>query len=130
MLLLVLRTDKPDAEIGLYEDDKRLAYDTWEAHRRLAETLHYKITDLLLGQGKKLEDIAGLVMYQGPGSFTGLRIGLSVGNALAHSYGLSVVGATGEDWQEQGVRRLLAGSGETLVLPDYGAPVFITTPRK
>lgn len=86
MLILTIRTDKPEAEIGLCNGDKQLAYETWQAHRLLAETLHRKVEDLLASQSKTVDDIEGLVGFQGPGSFTGLRIGLSVVNALVRVY--------------------------------------------
>ena len=47
MIILTIRTDKPEAEIGLFEGGKKLAYKSWSAHRQLAETLHTHIRDLL-----------------------------------------------------------------------------------
>jgi tRNA threonylcarbamoyladenosine biosynthesis protein TsaB len=130
MKILVIRTDKPEAEIGLYDDDKRLAYDVWHAHRQLAETLHSRIQNVLDRQGLNLHDVTGVVCYKGPGSFTGLRIGISVANALAYSLNVPIVGETGEDWQEKGASRLAAGQTGTAVLPEYGADVHITAPKR
>ncbi len=130
MLTLTIRTDKPEAEIGLYNDQEQLAYVTWEAHRQLAETLHSKIKELLEQQGKDWADIQGLICYQGPGSFTGLRIGLSAANALAASLAAAIVGTTGDDWIRTGLDLLLSGSDQKVVLPEYGAPVHITQQRK
>ena len=130
MLILTLRTDKPEAEIGLYDGERKLAYESWQAHRQLAETIHKKIQTLLAGQAKDIADIEGVVMYKGPGSFTGLRIGLSVGNALAASYDLPVSGQTGEEWITQGIIEILNGAGSPAVMPEYGAPVHITSPKK
>lgn len=129
MLILTLRTDKPEAELGLFDDTKQLAYETWPAHRKLAETIHSKIATLLQDKGNSLSDIQGVVAYHGPGSFTGLRIGLSVANALASSYSLKIVGITGDDWVQEGTRQLLSGQGGTVALPEYGAPVHVTTPK-
>lgn len=131
MLILTIRTDKPEAEIGLFEDNAQLAYETWQAHRMLAETLHRKIETLLDGQGKNFQDIQAIVGFQGPGSFTGLRIGLSVVNALGASYHIPVVGVTGDDWVQVGIQKILSKDvASTVVLPEYGAPVFTTPPRK
>jgi tRNA threonylcarbamoyladenosine biosynthesis protein TsaB len=130
MIILTIRTDKPEAEIGLYDERWQLTYQTWQVHRQLAENLHQKIMQLLKRETKDWNDIQGIVAYQGPGSFTGLRIGLSVANALAYSYHLSITGATGNDWVEQGIETLLAGKGSTQVLPEYGSPVHVTQPRK
>jgi hypothetical protein len=46
MIILTIRTDKPEAEIGLYDDEKQIIYETWQAHRQLAETIHLKIKEL------------------------------------------------------------------------------------
>lgn len=130
MIILTLRTDNPKAEIGLYEDNQQLGYETWEAHRQLAETLHVKCKELLAAHNKEWQDITGIVAYQGPGSFTGLRIGMSVANALAAAQTCPIVGTTGEDWLKQGLQRLLDGESDQIVLPEYGAPVHITQQRK
>lgn len=130
MLILTIRTDKPEAELGLYEGDIQVAYEIWHAHRELAETIHQKIKLLLEGHHKQLTDIKGIVVYPGPGSFTGLRIGLSVANALAASYDLPMYGANDLEWQVTGARKIMHGVFEKQVLPEYGAPVHTTPPKQ
>ena len=130
MLVLTLRTDKAESEIGLYEDKQKLVYETWQAHRQLAETIHSKIKSLLNQQRKEWTEIRGIVVYRGPGSFTGLRIGLSVANALAASLNIPICGHSGEDWLQAGVKTLQAGKGSKFVMPEYGSNVHVTTPRK
>jgi tRNA threonylcarbamoyladenosine biosynthesis protein TsaB len=130
MLILTLRTDKPESEIGLFNNEVQLAYEVWQAHRQLAETIHTKLQSQLDQHGKHWSDIEGIVVYQGPGSFTGLRIGLSVANALATSNTAPIVGSTGEEWIQVGISDILAGKGQSVALPEYGAPVHITQPKK
>lgn len=130
MIILTLRTDKPEAEIALIDGDKVLEQKTWLAHRQLAETLHSVIKETLQKQGKEWDEIQGIVVYKGPGSFTGLRIGLSVANALAFGVGASIVGQTGDDWRKEGIKELLAGQNQKQVLPEYGADVHITQQKK
>lgn len=130
MLILTLRTDKPEAEIGLFEDRKQLNYEKWEAHRRLAETLHQKIADLLAFSGYDWGEIQAVVYYQGPGSFTGLRIGASVANALACSLDTKLVEANGAQWINNAIDKLLLGKSDNVVLPRYGQPVHITKQKK
>ena len=129
MTILTMRTDKPEAEIGLYQDSQQVAYEVWEAHRQLAETLHMRIKVLLEDRKMSLNDIEGIVVFKGPGSFTGLRIGLSVANALAYGLGVPIV-ATQSDWIEKGITKLLAGDTDSVSLPEYGAPVHITQQKK
>src|ERR1051325_4319407 len=102
MIILTIRTDKPEAEIGLHEGPKQLAYKKWLAHRELAKTIHSKLEELLNKSNIQLKDLNGIVFYKGPGSFTGLRIGASVANALAYSYEIPIVAKGGEDWIEEG----------------------------
>lgn len=130
MLILTIRTDKPEAELGLYDSTVRLAYFVWPAHRQLAESIQLQIMDLLKNAHKTLSDIEGVIAYEGPGSFTGLRIGLSVANTLAYSLKRPIVAAGSEDWIAAGIGRLLAGQSDQLALPEYGALPNITAPRK
>ncbi len=130
MIIFTLRTDKPESEIGLYQDDKQIVYDVWEAHRQLAETIHVKIRDILASQGLNFDNIEGIVAYKGPGSFTGLRIGVSVANALAYGLGVPIIGSEGDAWIEAGLKALSSGNNDTQVVPEYGAPVFTTQPKK
>lgn len=129
MIILTIRTDKPEAEIGVFKDARQLAYETWHAHRALAETLHGKIRDLLKAQKLELKDVAGIVCYKGPGSFTGLRIGLTVADTLSYSLEIPIVGSTGGDWIQTGISGFGAGENEKFALPEYGAEVHITLPK-
>ena len=130
MLVLTIRTDKPEAELGLYDGDTELAYEIWHAHRELAESLHRKIATLLEAQGKGWPDIQAVVAFQGPGSFTGLRIGLTVANAMAYAQSVPVVATQGDDWIADGIAALREGRNDRIVVPEYGGEANITLPRK
>lgn len=130
MIILTIRTDNPQAELGLYDGRTQLAYEVWEAHRQLAETIHTKIDSLLRSAEQDLHGVQGIVTFQGPGSFTGLRIGLSVANALAAALQVPVVGMQHPGWIQAGVDRVLRGESDVQVLPEYGAPVHITPQKK
>lgn len=129
MIILTIRTDKTDAEIGLYDNQEKLQYETWQAHRQLAETLHLKISNLLESKSKSLRDLDGIIVFKGPGSFTGLRIGITVANTFAYSLSKPIIGSEGSEWIENGVAQLLDGKNDETVLPEYGAEVHITAPK-
>ena len=128
-MILLLDTSTPVCKVSLVEGAWR--YDTsWEANRNLANGLLGFLQTEVEAQGKRLQELSGLVVFKGPGSFTGLRIGITVANTLAYADGFSIVGETGDDWQEKGISRLLSGENDEIVLPEYGGEANITTPRK
>lgn len=129
MIILTLRTDKPESEIGLYQDDKQLAYEVWPAGRQLSVQIHTKIHAMLQSRGYDWNDLDGIVCFKGPGSFTGLRIGLSVANGLAYGLQIPIV-AEQDAWIEQGVERLLRGDQDQIALPEYGREAHITQSKK
>lgn len=130
-MILTIRTDKPEAELGLFDaNGTQLAYETWQAHRELADTLLAKIRDILHSQHKTFADITGVIVFQGPGSFTGLRIGITTANAFAYGQQVPIVGSTGEKWIAAGIHALAQGETPQIILPEYGAEANITKPRK
>lgn len=130
MLILTIRTDKPEAEIGLYEDGTQLAYVIWQADRKLAETLHQRLRTLLEEHSYSFAGVGGVVVFKGPGSFTGLRIGISVANALADGFTIPIVGTMDKNWIPHGLQLLEKGDNQRIVLPEYGSPPHITVPKK
>lgn len=130
MIILTIKTDQETAETGLFDSQKKLRYINWRAHRELSSTIHKKIEELLDSQKLSWNNIQGIVFYEGPGSFTGLRIGASVTNALAQNLYIPVVQASGEDWINKGINKLLKKQTNVQVYPNYGSPVFVTKPRK
>jgi len=52
---------------------------------------------LLKERGKKIHDLEGVVVILGPGSFTGLRIGLSLAKSLAFTLKIALVGISAFD---------------------------------
>lgn len=130
-LVVTLRTDKPEAEVGIYENGRQLGYHVWLAHRELSKTLHRVVRDELAKHDKTIHDIHDIIVFRGPGSFTGLRIGISVANTYAHELKARIVGVADQhQWLERGFQRLEAGENDLLVMPEYGAEAHITQQKK
>jgi tRNA threonylcarbamoyladenosine biosynthesis protein TsaB len=128
-MILLLDTSTYDCKLTLIDGDWR--YDShWQADRELAKGLLGYIQTQLQSQIKTWDDITALAVYKGPGSFTGLRIGITVMNTIADANSLSIVGETGTDWQSAAINRLQQGESDSIVLPEYGGEANITQPRK
>jgi tRNA threonylcarbamoyladenosine biosynthesis protein TsaB len=129
-MILTLRTDNPNAEVGIYNDGGQLSYHTWHADRKLAKEILTVIHQQLQKNGGDWPDISGVVVFEGPGSFTGLRIGITVADTIAYGNNVPIVAARGDDWITTGIARLIAGENDRLALPHYGAEANITMPKK
>lgn len=128
-MILLLDTSTPVCKLTLVSDDQRFESE-WQADRTLAKNLLAYLRDQLSAHGKTFDDITAIGAFQGPGSFTGLRIGLTVLNTIANAQGIPIVGATGNAWQQDVIAKLQAGTNEKIVLPFYGSDAHITKPRK
>lgn len=130
MIILTLRTDAPRAELGLFDGETKLGYEKWPAHRELTRTIHQKLAEILNKSNIQMEEIEAIIVFRGPGSFTGLRIGLSVANALAYAQNIPIVATTGEAWIKNGIKKLKAGQDDRIASPHYDRPVNISRPKK
>lgn len=126
---LLIDTSTPICNLYI-ADDSGVQHLSFEAGRELAQNLLGWLEDQLADRGETWQDITGLGVMRGPGSFTGLRIGITVFNTLADSLNVPIVGAMGDDWQVDCLSRLVGGENDKIVLPFYNSDANITTPRK
>lgn len=87
MTVLGIDTSAIVCSVGLVSDDKILSEKTISNGLTHSETLLPLIKELLEEKSLSLEDIDCLAISTGPGSFTGLRIGISTVKGLAISLG-------------------------------------------
>lgn len=129
-MYLGIRTDAPLAEFYLYGETEEVARQVWQADRQLAHGLLGRLEVFLQENNTTFAELTGLFAFRGPGSFTGLRIGLTVMNTLAYARGIAIVGGEDDSWIEASLARLRAGESDDIVLPLYGAEARITKPKK
>jgi len=128
-MIILLDTSTPICKLTLVDGDFKETSE-WEAGRTLAHGLLKYLADKLAEHDWTWEDITGLGVFRGPGSFTGLRIGMTVMNTLADGLSVPIVGGLGDNWQADALSALASGHDEKIVLPEYGGEAHITTPRK
>lgn len=129
-MILAIKTDQAQADLHLYQDGKLVDSYSWLAGRQLSDTLLQKITQLLKNNKVRLEDLKAIVVYQGPGSFTGLRIGISIANSMAYSLDIPVLASGGTEWVKEASSGLNADNYTIGAIPVYGAAANITKQRK
>lgn len=86
-MLLALDTATDRASLALGVPGAAPVEETISGSRRHAGALVPAIQALLRRAGASLEDVTGIVLSDGPGSFTGLRVGAAVAKALAQTRG-------------------------------------------
>lgn len=92
MLVLGLETATPACSVALVDDRGLVAESTLVAGPVHSERLMPMVEQLLEGAGVERREIGGLAVSRGPGSFTGLRIGIATAKALAYAWGRPLVG--------------------------------------
>lgn len=128
-MIILLDTSDALCKLIIIDGDRRVEKQ-WQADRGLAQGLLKWLKEQLSSEGKMLTEVTGIGAFAGPGSFTGLRIGLTVVNTLGDGLGIPVVGERGDQWQHVAITRLKNGENDKIVIPYYGSDATITMPRK
>lgn len=97
-MIIAIESASTDPSLALAEPDGRLvALDGWSADRRLASDLLSRLLILLEHEGRQLGDATAIAVGSGPGSFTGLRVGMSLAKGLALALAIPIVGVPSLD---------------------------------
>ena len=128
-MILALDTSTPTCRVYIVSDKVTKEYE-WEIGRGLADGILGYLRERLQENNCDWSQISAIAAYKGPGSFTGLRIGLTVLNTIADTMDIPIIGETGEDWLERSLKRIELGESDELVRPLYGREPNITKPRK
>ncbi len=125
-MILVINSSDKSVYVGVYRDGSEHSAKSWEAHRELSVQLNTVIDELV----EDRDTLKGIIVYKGPGSYTGLRIGFSVANALGYAHDIPVVAVDGGRWIEAGHEELTRKTKFESVTPEYGGEVYTTKPVK
>ncbi len=92
MLTLGFDTSTDIGAIGLVDGDRVKGEYIFEAGESQSEKLLTSIDLLLDGVNLGIEEVDKIAVSRGPGSFTGLRIGISTAKGLSHGLNVPLVG--------------------------------------
>jgi tRNA threonylcarbamoyl adenosine modification protein YeaZ len=91
-LLIAIDTSTDIASLALVSDGLVLSELTWRSFQNHTIQLTPNIEHLLRLTGTNPKTLTAVVVAQGPGSFNGLRVGVSVAKGLAFSLNIPIVG--------------------------------------
>ena len=134
MILVIDTANNEKAFLGLW-DKTWLSQIEWAAGRNLSADIMIKLDQLFETADREIEKITGLIINAGPGSFTGLRIGISVANTIAYSLNIPIVGVTepktAQALFELGDRKLQQESHfRQPISPEYGREPNLSQPKR
>ncbi len=91
-MLIAIDTATDRASLALHDGFRLRVEHTWEAPRRHTVELTPRLADAMQRLGLRYDKLSGVAVTTGPGSFTGLRVGVSVAKGLAVAQRLPLVG--------------------------------------
>ena len=83
MLILAFETTAKAGSVALLEDGKLLAESYQNTGLTHSQTLMVMAEDMLKAAGKTMADVTAVAVAEGPGSFTGVRIGVAAAKGLS-----------------------------------------------
>lgn len=84
--------------VSIFNDDEVLYFYQEEANRNVSENLNLEIDKAFKEINIKPKDLNAIVVTRGPGSFTGVRIGLSVAKVLAMILNIDLYSVSSNDY--------------------------------
>lgn len=114
MKVLALESSANTVSVAIAEDNKLVGEYTINHKKTHSQTLMPMIEELIRNCEIDLGSIDVVAVSKGPGSFTGLRIGVETAKALAHGMGKS---AAGVDTTYAMAYNLLMADREKLIVP-------------
>ncbi|MBK7142572.1 MAG: tRNA (adenosine(37)-N6)-threonylcarbamoyltransferase complex dimerization subunit type 1 TsaB [bacterium] len=88
--VLAIETSTPELKLALSFGEDRIVTATDQVDRSHGQVIVRKMTDLFNSAGGEVKQLEGIVVSSGPGSFTGLRIGLAIAKGMASALSIPI----------------------------------------
>ncbi len=121
MRILVCDTSNSTCCAGIYEDGRELAYELSLEKKTHSETFMPLVMRVVEKAGLTLQDIDVLASTIGPGSYTGIRIGLSAVKGMALALGVDVIPVSSLKALALSVQNVIAAPSDTILIPCFDA---------
>ena len=121
MLILACDTSNSTCCAGLYEDGKELMFELNNSGRTNSETFMPIVDKIVKESGKDYKDIDAVAVTVGPGSFTGIRIGLSAVKGLCLAMGKPCIPVSSTKALALSVENVTAEEKDSVFIPCFDA---------
>ena len=83
MVTILLDSSNTNLSVGIAKDNTLLDYISYEAWQRQSEYMIVELNKLLEKHDIKKEDVTDVMVAKGPGSYTGVRIAITIAKTIA-----------------------------------------------
>ena len=111
--LLVIDTSTAVMSIALMDGERLLVESNQIVERRHSDKLLPAIKELITSAGLTMQDIDGVAVGRGPGTYTGVRIGVTTAKTLAWSLSVPLLGISSLEALAYGALSETEGGKET-----------------
>ena len=121
MIILACDTSNSSCCAGVFDNGKPLAYNISTEKRTHAEVVMPLLHDVVIMSGKTHEDIDAYAICVGPGSFTGIRIGISSVKGMSAASDKPCIAVSSTKALAMSVDNVVSDPTKTLIIPAFDA---------
>ena len=104
MITVLLDSSNTNLSVGIAKDNLLLEYISYEAWQRQSEYMIVELNKLLEKHNIQKEDIKEVIVAKGPGSYTGVRIAITIAKTIAVALDAKLYAVSSLRVQKDGVR--------------------------
>jgi tRNA threonylcarbamoyladenosine biosynthesis protein TsaB len=122
-LILLLETATTTCSVALAENGRIIALKEVNERNIHASYITLFIEEVMLAAEKKYSDLQAIAISKGPGSYTGLRIGVSTAKGLCYALDIPLIGVNT-------IEAMASGLIESVYIPDSGILIPMLDARR
>jgi len=126
MYLIIDTSSSEKVFVALYQGNILISKISYLAKAKQSEKLLEIIDKLLIKNKAKPSQLKGIIVVKGPGSFVGLRVGLTVANIFSYVLNIPIVGIKRGEFKdvkgliEKRNKKVQRATKPQIILPYYG----------
>ncbi len=117
-LILSLETSTNVCSVALHQDGNLISHQIHHVEKSHSSLLPRIVLEICDIAGLTLKDVGAIAVSEGPGSYTGLRIGLSTAKGFAYTLAIPLIGVSTMDIILEAVRGKFDGAHNLCAMMD------------